>query len=79
MGVVMPKWRSSFEVRRVSSAAITLTAFSVANARSVMSSRFPIGVDTTNKLAGMREKDIVPLGFGPFLYAESSSHRDLCR
>jgi hypothetical protein len=32
-----------------------------------MSSRFPMGVDTTNKLAGMREKDIVPLGFGPFL------------
>jgi hypothetical protein len=38
-----------------------------------------MGVDTTNKLAGMREKDIVPLGFGPFLLSESSSPRDLCR
>ncbi len=42
-----PKWESSARVRRVSSQAMTSTARSTRSARSVTSSRFPMGVATT--------------------------------
>ena len=43
----MSKCESSFSVCRVSSQAITSASFRTRKARSVMSSRFPIGVATT--------------------------------
>eukprot|EP00967_Tisochrysis_lutea_P081287 scaffold112077_cov32-Tisochrysis_lutea.AAC.4 len=41
-----PRWRSSFAVCRVSSEATKSASFRVRTARSVMSSRFPMGVLT---------------------------------
>src|SRR5467141_2481101 len=46
----MPCRASSREVTRVSSAAIDETSARMCRARAVMSSRFPIGVATTNSL-----------------------------
>ena len=48
----MPAWASSLAVRRVSSAAITRASRSTRSARSVMSSRLPMGVATTYKRPG---------------------------
>src|SRR5205085_3230133 len=44
---------SRCDVRRVSSAAITATSRSTRSARSVMSSRFPMGVATTKSVPGI--------------------------
>jgi len=47
-------WRASrCAVRRVSSAAMTATSRRTRSARTVMSSRFPIGVATTNSVPGI--------------------------
>ena len=48
--VGIPKWRRRFPVRRVSSAATSATSRSTRRARRVMSSRWPIGVATTNSV-----------------------------
>ena len=50
VGVWMSKWARSARVRRVSSHAITSASFRIRSARSVMSSRFPMGVATTNSV-----------------------------
>src|SRR5438876_847673 len=50
---------SRWPVRRVSSAAISVTSRSTRNARAVMSSRLPIGVATTNSVPGMRRQRLL--------------------
>ena len=45
-GFSMPRWRSSTDVVRVSSARMRSTSPSTLTARSVMSSRLPMGVGT---------------------------------
>src|SRR2546430_3237006 len=50
---------SRWAVRRVSSAAISVTSRSTRSARAVMSSRLPIGVATTNSVPGMRRQRLL--------------------
>ncbi len=61
-------WRASrCAVLRVSSAAMIATSRSTRSARSVMSSRLPIGVATTNNVPGIMGRPfIVPLRVGLF-------------
>src|SRR5512145_797123 len=50
VGVWMSKWASRARVRRVSSQAMTSTSRSTRSARSVTSSRLPMGVATTKRV-----------------------------
>src|SRR5437773_924738 len=60
----MSKWARSARVRRVSSHAITAASLRARSARSVMSSRLPIGVATTKRVPrGLRLGGLF-LGFG---------------
>src|SRR6266550_8183741 len=60
----MSKWARSARVRRVSSHAIRAASLRARSARSVMSSRLPIGVATTKRVPrGLRLGGLF-LGFG---------------
>jgi len=59
LGVVIACRASRCAVRRVSSAAITDTSRSTRSARTVMSSRLPIGVATTNSVPDMWGKRLL--------------------